>query len=170
MRRGTAYSIFIALVVPPLLLIGCGSSENKNGTGGSAGGTGGAGGTAKLDGGGIGDGTGGAKIDGGAGRTDGGAGNTVDGGEGTSVDAPITSDTETALDSNALDGGGGTVAQQCLAGLVNPFAAMAPDWANWSSSCCSSVTAADGSLVLTQSEPCSAASPNAIAGLAPPWV
>ena len=75
-----------------------------------------------------------------------------------------------ALDSNALDGGGGTVPQQCLAGLVNPFAAMAPDWANWSSSCCSSVTAADGSLVLTQSEPCSAASPNAIAGLAPPWV
>jgi hypothetical protein len=62
------------------------------------------------------------------------------------------------------------VAQQCLTGLVNPFAAMAPDWANWSSSSCSSLAAADGSLVLTQHEPCSAASPNAIAGLAPPNV
>jgi hypothetical protein len=62
------------------------------------------------------------------------------------------------------------VAQQCLTGLVNPFAAMAPDWANWSSSSCSSLAAADGSLVLTQDEPCSAASPNAIAGLAPPNV
>ena len=170
MRRRAAYSIFIALVVSPLLLIGCGNSENKNGTGGSGGGTGDAGGMAKLDGGGTGDGTGGAKIDGGAGRTDGGAGNTGDGGEGTSVDAPTTSDTATALDSNALDGGSGTVAQQCLAGLVNPFAAMAPDWANWSSSSCSSLAAAGGSLVLTQNEPCSAASPNAIAGLAPPNV
>ena len=170
MRRRAAYSIFIALVVSPLLLIGCGNSENKNGTGGSGGGTGDAGGMAKLDGGGTGDGTGGAKIDGGAGKTDGGAGNTGDGGEGTSVDAPTTSDTATALDSNALDGGSGTVAQQCLAGLVNPFAAMAPDWANWSSSSCSSLAAAGGSLVLTQNEPCSAASPNAIAGLAPPNV
>jgi hypothetical protein len=53
---------------------------------------------------------------------------------------------------------------------VNPFAAMAPDWANWSSSSCSSLAAAGGSLVLTQNEPCSVASPNAIAGLAPPNV
>jgi hypothetical protein len=86
------------------------------------------------------------------------------------ADVAATSDTATALDSDALDGGGGTVPQQCLAGLVNPFAAMAPDWANWSSSSCSSLAAADGSLVLTQNEPCSAASPNAIAGLAPPNV
>jgi hypothetical protein len=102
--------------------------------------------------------------------TDGGTGNTGDGGEGTSVDAPTTFDTATALDSNALDGGGGSVPQQCLTGLVNPFAAMAPDWANWSSSSCSSLAAAAGSLVLTQNEPCSAASPNAIAGLASPNV
>jgi hypothetical protein len=47
---------------------------------------------------------------------------------------------------------------------------MAPDWANWSSSSCSSLAAAGGSLVLTQNEPCSVASPNAIAGLAPPNV
>jgi hypothetical protein len=66
MRRRAAYSIFIALVVSPLLLIGCGNSENKNGTGGSGGGTGVAGGTTKLDGGGTEGGMGGAKIDGGA--------------------------------------------------------------------------------------------------------
>jgi hypothetical protein len=118
----------------------------------------------------TGGGTGGATIDGGTGRTDGGAGNIGDGRGDTSVDAPTTFDTATALDSSALDGGGGTVAQQCLTGLVNPFAAMAPDWANWSSSSCSSLAAAAGSLVLTQNEPCSAASPNAIAGLAPPNV
>jgi len=90
----------------------------------------------------------------------------------TAADVAATSDTATALDSDALDGGGGTgtVPQQCLAGLVNPFAAMAPDWANWSSSSCSSLAAANGSLVLTQNEPCSVASPNAIAGLAPPNV
>jgi hypothetical protein len=90
----------------------------------------------------------------------------------TAADVAATSDTATALDSDALDGGGGTgtVPQQCLTGLVNPFAAMAPDWANWSSSSCSSLAAAAGSLVLTQNEPCSAASPNAIAGLAPPNV
>ncbi len=41
MTRRAAYSIFIVFVVSPLLLIGCGSSENKNGTGGSGGGTGG---------------------------------------------------------------------------------------------------------------------------------
>ena len=41
MRIRAAYSIFIALVVSPLLLIGCGNSENKNGTGGSGGSTGG---------------------------------------------------------------------------------------------------------------------------------
>ena len=73
----------------------------------------------------------------------------------TAADVAATSDTATALDSDALDGGGGTgtVPQQCLAGLVNPFAAMAPDWANWSSSSCSSLAAANGSLVLTQNEP-----------------
>ena len=74
-----------------------------------------------------------------------------------------------ALDSAALDGGGG-VPQQCLTSFVNPFAALTPYWANWSSSSCSSVAAANGSLVLTQNEPCSSASPNAIAGLAPPNV
>ena len=97
----------------------------------------------------------------------GSGGSTRDAG---SADVPATSDTAITLDSNTLDGGSGTVAQQCLTGLVNPFATMAPNWANWSSSSCSSVAAADGSLVLTQHEPCSAASPNAIAGLAAPNV
>src|ERR1019366_19633 len=86
MRRRSAYSIFIALVVSPLLLIGCGNSENKNGTGGSAGGTGGAGGMAKLDGGGTGGGTGGTKIDGGA----------VD--ATVAVDSSVTPDASVAID------------------------------------------------------------------------
>jgi hypothetical protein len=86
MRRRAAYSIFIALVVSPLLLIGCGNSENKNGTGGSGGGTGGAGGTAKLDGGGTGGGTGGAKID----------GNSVDVAVG--VDSKVTPDASVSID------------------------------------------------------------------------
>jgi hypothetical protein len=84
---------------------------------GAAGGNGGAGGSAG--------GTG--KVDGGSG---GSSGSTLDtnvpsGGSGGSTrdasgaDVPATSDTAIALDSNALDGSGGTVPQQCLTGLVD---------------------------------------------------
>jgi hypothetical protein len=67
MRRRAAYSIFITLVVSPLLLIGCGDSESKNGTGGmanldGAGTAGATGGAMNYDGGGA----GGAKLDVGA--------------------------------------------------------------------------------------------------------
>jgi hypothetical protein len=129
-------------------------SSTVAGTGGIAGGNGFDGGTPS--------GLGGSTTSGG-----GSGGSTHDA---RGADVAATSDTATALDGNAPDGGGGTLPQQCLAGLVNPFAALAPNWANWSSSSCSSLVAQDGSLVLTQSEPCSAASPNAIAGLAAPNV
>ena len=140
-RGGFQVLLFSSAVV----LGACGGSSSDGKPGGQGGG--GVGGSTALGGG-----------SGGSTRDAGGA------------DVAATSDTATALDSNSLEGGGGTVPQQCLTGLVNPFAAMAPDWANWSSSSCSSLAAADGSLVLTQNEPCSAASPNAIAGLAPPNV
>jgi hypothetical protein len=86
MRKHATYSIFIALVVSPLLLIGCGNSESKNGAGGSGGGTGVAGGMANLDGGGTGGGTGGAEIDGG------GVDATV------AVDSSVTPDASVAID------------------------------------------------------------------------
>jgi len=174
-------SVFLALL--SFATIGCGSSSSGGGAGGGLGNGGvGGSGTSKdaavvgSDGAGVGVGSGGA----GAGDVGTGGGSGSGGSPDAARDVTVSqtgsdagifgSDTATALDGNALDGGGGTVPQQCLAGLVNPFAAMAPDWANWSSSSCSSVAAADGSLVLTQNEPCSAASPNAIAGLAPPNV
>jgi len=157
-RGGSSGSTLDANVPDGSIQFEVGTAGGNRGAGGSTGGIG------KVDGGRG--GSSGSTLD--ANVPSGGAGgSTRDAG---GADVAATFDTATALDSNALDGAGATVPQQCLAGLVNPFAAMAPDWANWSSSSCSSVTAADGGLVLTQNEPCSAASPNAIAGLAPPNV
>ena len=155
-RRGR----FQVLLISSTVMLGaCGCSSSNGKPGGQGGG--GVGGSTAPSG-----GSGGSTPDAG------GADVAATSDTATAADVAATSDTATALDSDALDGGGGTgtVPQQCLTGLVNPFAAMAPDWANWSSSSCSSLAAAAGSLVLTQNEPCSVASPNAIAGLASPNV
>ncbi len=58
MTKRTARALALVLSATPLLIIGCGDSENKGGTGGTIGG--GFGGAAKYDGGG---GAGGAKVD-----------------------------------------------------------------------------------------------------------
>ena len=58
MKKRTAHALALVLSATPLLLIGCGDSDNKGGTGGTIGGTGGA---MKYDGGNG--GAGGAKLD-----------------------------------------------------------------------------------------------------------
>jgi hypothetical protein len=107
----------------------------------------------------------------------------VDAGTDAATDTGASTDTatdtgggpDTATDTGggtdtATDTGGGTAASQCLAAFVNPFAAMTPYWADWSSSTCGSITASNGNLVLTRNEPCSAPSPNVIAGLNQPYL
>ncbi|HEX7508678.1 MAG TPA: hypothetical protein VF550_18035 [Polyangia bacterium] len=170
MKKSAVYSIFITLVVSPLLLIGCDDSESKNGTGGSGGGTGGAGGMAKLDGGGTGGETGGAKIDGGAvdagvGRTDGGAGNTVDGGEGILVDAPsMLVDAGGAVDAPGVDGGAGGAVDSstcpatgpvCIGNATDDFSSgtLAPHWSPWDN--CGTTAVSAGALVLDRPAVCS---------------
>jgi hypothetical protein len=98
MRRRAGHSSFIALVVSPLLLIGCGDSENANGTGGMA----------KLDGG----GTGGANIDGGS----------ID--AAAAVDSKVAPDASISIDllPVVIDAGaadGGTAGTGCGAGTIN---------------------------------------------------
>ena len=184
----TAYSIFIALVVSPLLLIGCGNSENKNGTGGSGGGTGGAGGMASLDGGGTGGGAGGAKIDGGSVDAAVAVDSKVipdasvamdllpvviDAGVADAPirqDAPIASpDAVIAMDS-AVDspGDGGFT---CL-GDVSSFADFATYWVD-GSTLCGSVNVSGGTVTLTRKGGCAtdAGSTNTTARtvLSPQW-
>ena len=97
----------------------------------------------------------------------------VDAGTGTAPAVDAGTDTAPVVDAGTdtdTGTGGGTAASQCLAAFVNPFAAMTPYWADWSSSTCGSITASNGNLVLARNEPCSAPSPNVIAGLNQPYV
>jgi formylglycine-generating enzyme required for sulfatase activity len=97
----------------------------------------------------------------------------VDAGTGTAPAVDAGTDTAPVVDAGTdtdTGTGGGTAASQCLAAFVNPFAAMTPYWADWSSSTCGSITASNGNLVLTRNEPCSAPSPNVIAGLNQPYL
>ena len=87
MTKRTAHALALVLFAMPLLIVGCGDSDNKGGTGGTMGGTGG---TTRYDGGG---GAGGAKLD------VGGAADVTP----PAIDTPPVADVPVALDAPVID-------------------------------------------------------------------